>query len=276
MINIFQSSSAGIFACVNYGGAHVTENSLRYNNILKILMSYARMMIQSGAEINRVEDTICRIGMSYGISKISVFAITTSLVITIVDLDGHSYTRSKRIVSSATTDFTKLELLNSLSRAKCNNEVDDVEFENKFLEIKNSTDRKIKFYIGSMISAGAFTLFFGGNGYDAFVAVLFSLLIYFIDDKFKKYCPNIMMFNFITAFIVGLGISVVSRFFGLNADKIVIGDIMLLIPGVAFTNSMRNLLVGDTLAGVMRLVETVLWAAALAVGFVLSMMIVGV
>ena len=156
------------------------------------------------------------------------------------------------------------------------NAYNEDEFENKFLAIKNSIDKKTKFYIGSMISAGAFTLFFGGNGYDAFVAVLFSLLIYFIDDKIKKYCPNIMMFNFITAFIVGLGISVVSRFFGLNADKIVIGDIMLLIPGVAFTNSMRNLLVGDTLAGVMRLVETILWAAALAVGFVLSMMIVGV
>lgn len=254
----------------------MSENNLRYNNILKILMSFGKLMIQSGAEINRVEDTVNRVGMSYEISKISVFAITTNLVITIVDSDGHSYTRSKRIVSSATTDFTKLELLNSLSRAKCNGEIDDDEFEKRFLEIKNFKESNFKFYIGSMISAGSFTIFFGGDILDALVAVLFSLLIFLIEDKFKEYCPNIMMFNFITAFVVGLGISVVSLFFSLNADKIVIGDIMLLIPGVAFTNSMRNLLVGDTLAGVMRLVETILWAAALAVGFVLSMMIVGV
>lgn len=252
------------------------ERNLKYNNVLKILMAFGKLMIQSGAEINRVEDTVSRVGMSYDISKISVFAITTNLVITIVDDDGYSYTRSKRIVSSATTDFRKLELLNSLSREKCGGMIDDEEFERRFFEIKNSSDKKVKFYIGSMISAGAFTIFFGGNVFDAIVAVVFSILIFFIDDKFKKYCPNIMMFNFITAFIVGIGISLVSKFLGLNADKIVIGDIMLLIPGVAFTNSMRNLLVGDTLAGVMRLVETVLWAASLAVGFVISMMLVGV
>ncbi|MBE7049318.1 MAG: threonine/serine exporter family protein [Ruminococcaceae bacterium] len=254
----------------------MNDKALYYNNILKILMAFGKLMIQSGAEINRVEDTVNRIGMSYDISKISVFAITTSLVITIVDTDGNTYTHSKRIVSVATTNFTKLELLNSLSRQKCTGEIDEIEFERRFWEIKNKSTKKIKIYAGSMISAGAFTFFFGGNIYDAFVAVLFSMLIFLIDDKFKRYCPNIMMFNFITAFIVGIGISLVSKFYGLNADKIVIGDIMLLIPGVAFTNSMRNLLVGDTLAGVMRLVETVLWAASLAVGFVISMMLVGV
>ncbi|MBR5507132.1 MAG: threonine/serine exporter family protein [Clostridia bacterium] len=254
----------------------MTENNVSYNRILKMLMDFGIFMIRCGAEINRVEDTVSRLGMSYPISNVSVFAITTSLVITIIDNDGNTYTNTKRIISSATTDFAKLELLNSISRQKCAGEIDDKEFENRFSEIKNKDFGKLKFYVGSMISAGAFTFFFGGNVYDALAAILFSVLIFFIEDKFREYCPNIMMFNFITAFFVGLGISFVSKFCGLNADKIVIGDIMLLIPGVAFTNSMRNLLIGDTLAGVMRLVEAVLWAAALAVGFVVSMMIVGV
>ena len=56
-------------------------------------------------------------------------------------------------------------------------------------------------------------------------------------------------------------------------DKILIGDIMLLIPGLAMTNAVRNMLVGDTISGVIRLAETLIWAAALAGGFMVAMMV---
>jgi uncharacterized membrane protein YjjP (DUF1212 family) len=56
-------------------------------------------------------------------------------------------------------------------------------------------------------------------------------------------------------------------------DKIMIGDIMLLIPGIAMTNSIRNMLVGDTISGIMRLIESLLWAGALALGFMTVMLI---
>ena len=62
---------------------------------------------------------------------------------------------------------------------------------------------------------------------------------------------------------------------GLRADKIIIGDIMLLIPGIAMTNAVKDMLVGDTIAGTMRLLESLLWAGALAGGFMASMWIMG-
>ena len=46
-----------------------------------------------------------------------------------------------------------------------------------------------------------------------------------------------------------------------------IGDIMLLIPGIAITNAIRDMLMGDTISGLMRLIEGILWAGALAAGF---------
>ena len=66
-----------------------------------------------------------------------------------------------------------------------------------------------------------------------------------------------------------------SGLFPVHIDKIMIGDIMLLIPGVAFTNAVRNVLIGDTISGLMRLVESVLWAGAIACGFVLSIWVTG-
>ena len=49
--------------------------------------------------------------------------------------------------------------------------------------------------------------------------------------------------------------------------KILIGEVMLLIPGIFMTNAIHDMLVGDTVAGTMRFVETMLWAVALAGGF---------
>ena len=60
-----------------------------------------------------------------------------------------------------------------------------------------------------------------------------------------------------------------------HLDKIIIGYIMVLIPGLAMTNAVRNILVGNTISGVMRLIEAVLWAAALAIGFMVAMYVTG-
>ena len=76
--------------------------------------------------------------------------------------------------------------------------------------------------------------------------------------------------------IVGVLTGICTNFLTfLHLDKIMIGYIMLLIPGLAMTNSIRNILVGNTISGVMRLIEAVLWAAALALGFMIAMFVTG-
>jgi uncharacterized membrane protein YjjP (DUF1212 family) len=52
----------------------------------------------------------------------------------------------------------------------------------------------------------------------------------------------------------------------LHIDKIIIGDIMLLIPGIAITTAVRDTLIGDTISGITRLADCLVWAAALAAG----------
>lgn len=65
------------------------------------------------------------------------------------------------------------------------------------------------------------------------------------------------MFNIICSFIIGTGICLTARLIPvLNLDKVMIGDIMLLIPGIAMTNAIRDIIMGDTVSGTMRLVES--------------------
>ena len=54
-----------------------------------------------------------------------------------------------------------------------------------------------------------------------------------------------------------------------------IGDIMLLIPGIMLTNSIRDILLGDIISGSLRLVEAILMAAVLALGMMAAIWLMG-
>jgi len=87
-----------------------------------------------------------------------------------------------------------------------------------------------------------------------------------IKDYAAQYMPNTL---------IGLGVGLVTGLIpALHMDKILIGDIMLLIPGLAMTNSIRNMLGGNTISGLIRLTESLIWAGALAGGFMTAIMII--
>ena len=132
-------------------------------------------------------------------------------------------------------------------------------------------------YMGSILAAGSFAVFFGGTFADGVVAALVAVLICFIQQKATKFFANTIMFNLFCSFVVGTVICLTVKVLPvLNMDKIMIGDIMLLIPGIPATNSIRDMLMGDTISGLMRLIESILWAGALACGFMAAIWMVRV
>lgn len=87
---------------------------------------------------------------------------------------------------------------------------------------------------------------------------------------------NEVTFQFVASFLTGCFICVMARIFpALHVDKIMIGDIMLLIPGLMATNAIRDILIGDTISGVMRFIEAMLLAAVLALGFIGAIFLIG-
>ena len=89
------------------------------NAILHELLNLAEIMLTNGAEVSRVEETLNRMGHAYGASQMNVFAITSSIVVTMVFPEGEEYTQTRRITTPAGTDFFKLEQANALSRQCC-------------------------------------------------------------------------------------------------------------------------------------------------------------
>lgn len=246
------------------------------NRLLHLLLDMGEMLLASGAEINRVEDTLQRIGRAYGAAKMNVFVITSSIVITMEKTDGELLTHTRRINYTGSTDFTMLEQLNALSRNCCINPIPLEQFHRRLQEIAEPKTRW-ELYVGSFLAAGSFAVFFGGTFADGIVAALVGVLICFIQEKITGLFANTIMFNLFISFIVGAVICLTVRVLPvLNMDKIMIGDIMLLIPGIPATNSIRDMLMGDTISGLMRLIESILWAGALACGFMAAIWMVRV
>ena len=62
---------------------------------------------------------------------------------------------------------------------------------------------------------------------------------------------------------------------GLKLDMVVIGDIMLFIPGLSMVNGVRELFYADILTGIYRIIEAFLGAGAIALGYAAAMLIGG-
>lgn len=244
------------------------------SELIDILLDFGEAMLGSGAEIARVEDSLSRMGNAYGAEKTNAFVINSSIELTVRFSDGETVTRTRRIRASGGTDFEKLRRLNALSRRCVLQRMPVEELRTEVDEIRNAVISPLKSYIGSALAAAAFSIFFGGSLPDAFISGLFGLLICWLQIRFAPLTPNKVFFLFLSSVLTGSGICLVNLLIpGLQIDKIIIGDIMLLIPGIAITTAVRDTLIGETIAGITRLADCLVWAAALAAGF---MLVIGV
>lgn len=246
------------------------------SKFVHLLLMMSESYIQCGAEIWRVEDMLNRIGYSYGAKEVNAFVITSSIVLTIRYDDEHIETQTKRIRKGGNTDLGRLEKLNALSRKMCIGKINVDLFEKELNMILNKKEKKTELLLGDIIASGAFALFFGGNIIDVIVAAFVGLIVYFMQIYVEPICMNSIVFKFIGSFITGAIITILaSIIFNCHRNVVMIADIMLLIPGVMFTNSLRDALLGDTLSGTLRFIEAMLLASAVVVGFITSIFLFG-
>ena len=249
----------------------------RHDRILHELLDIGETLLASGAEINRVEDTITRLSSAYGAEEINIFVITSDIVLTVLFRDGVELTQTRRIHRAASSDFAKLEQLNALSRACCAEPLPLDELHERVQKITAEQPNALEVYVGSAVGGGCFAMFFGGNIYDGLTAALLGTIICLLQRKVMPVFRNAAVFQFLTSLLIGsIGCFAVRLLPVLNIQFMMSGDIMLLIQGLALTNSVRDMLVGHTISGLLRLSESLLLAGALALGFGGAMFLFGV
>lgn len=240
---------------------------MKMNQVLAFAMEIGEWMLISGAGVARVEDTINRICKAYGARETNVFSITTSIVTTVQNENGDMITQTKRI-RRYQTDFKKLDELNTLSRFMCEQlpEAEEVRERLKVIEEGEICSMKKQVVISALI-AGAFAVFFGGGTAEGMTAFITGGLVVVLGNYMKKLMANTMFINFVSSFFVA-SIAWLSAKSGFAIDygTVIIGNIMLLVPGVAFVNSLRDMIGGDMMSGILKVCESILLAIFLAGG----------
>lgn len=239
------------------------------------LLDMGEEMLLCGAEIHRVEDTLTRMGKAYGATNMNVFVITSVIMITAVFDDHFELTSTRRINRNGGNDFYRLEQLNALSRRYCNEPYACDVLHQDIKDIASVEADQKPLLIGGMIIVASFCMFFGGCWYDALLGTVFGYLIVWMMLNIQDLFPKTIIFNLMASFVSGTFTCLLAKALPfIHADKIMIGEVMILIPGIAITNAIRDILVGDTISGVLRLIESVLFASAMACGYLLAIMFV--
>ena len=243
--------------------------------LMDCLLDMGQMLLECGAEISRVEDTLSRMAKAYGCLRVDVFVITSIISLSMEFPMDEAITETRRIYSSSGTDFIRLENLNRISRSCCMEPPLISELREQLQQASSEEKPFLMFLIGSMLAAGAFAVFFGGSLLDGLAAAVFAIGICLLQKRLGDTEITPVGANLLLSFLSGLIVGVVCFAVpGLHMDKILIGDIMLMIPGLAMTNAVRNMLGGNTISGLVRLTESLIWAAALAGGFMTAILIV--
>ncbi len=241
----------------------------RKKKILIFALKTGEMLMQNGAEIYRIEDTIARICNACGIPYAEAFVTTTGIFLSLDDGNEASeiFTFQKRI-RGANTNLDKISKINQMSRDLVENRLSLEQGIEKLNEI--SKEEPYPFAVrafGAALTASFFALMFGGEIEDFFVTAVIGALSYGLSVFFEKIESNYFIKGFCsTAFATFLTIISIQLKLGINMDAIIIGTLMIFVPGMAITNAIRDFLTGDTISGIARTVEAFFIAVSLAVG----------
>lgn len=252
----------------------VNSDSL-VDNILRISLDIGAGLLRSGAEIHRVELAIEKICHAYGAAHVEVFTIN-SLILASIRMNDGSYSSQNRRITSISTNLRCMEQYNSLSRKICIETPDFEEVDAEIREIKKKDKYPLwLILIGYIFASGGFAVFFGGSLLDALAAGIIGLVMGVLAIPKNVYgndATKTLALSFaggmLTCLSVMLGI-------GENMDMIAIGTIMLVIPGLWLSNATRDLLYADTLAGTVKTVQAVITAIMIAIGYAISIFLLG-
>lgn len=222
-------------------------------------------MLESGAETYRVEDTMNRIAATYGYENVQSFAMPTGIHFSINETEASHFLR----VSSRATDLHKIADVNAISRNIAKGDIPLQEAKKHLQTIDQSRQTFTKWLqvVAAALVSGSFAIMFGGTWPDFLPALVTGGIAYAVMFWVVHLIDTRFIADFFASIIIGLlAFLSIKIGFGNSLDKIIIGAVMPLVPGLPITNAVRDLLAGHLVAGVSKGVEAGLTAVAIGAG----------
>ena len=238
---------------------------------LRLATEAGHILLENGAEISRVEQTMEHIATAYGVSDESFFVLSNGIITT-----GQQYARAEFIPIRG-TQLSRIVEVNQLSRDVSSRLIPIDELASRLQAIRTGKGKPWwEVIIGIALGVASFSILFGGSLVDAAAAFACGLLL----GTFMTFVGAHMsrIFGNLLGGLVGglLCVLAVTLGFGEHLPNMIIGTIIALVPGVPFTNGMRDLANEDYIAGATRLMDAFMAFLCIALGVALAFIVEGV
>ena len=224
-----------------------------------------RIMMESGAETYRVEDTMIRMAVSQNMVNSHCFVTPTGIMFSPSEELATRFVR----INNRSTDLERVALVNSVSRKLVSGEYTLQQAYDEMLIIDQTNYRSsiwVQTLAASMASA-CFFILLGGSWINLPFAFVIGGIGFFIVETILEETRVKIFAEFIGAFVVGILASIaVYTGFATNLDTLIIGSIMPLVPGLLITNAVRDLMAGHFVSGLSKGAEAFLTAFAIGAG----------
>jgi uncharacterized membrane protein YjjP (DUF1212 family) len=242
------------------------------NEIIDLCLLAGKIMLQGGAETYRVEDTMTRMAASLGFPGAHSYVTPTVIVFATSRTEPAKLYR----VAERTTDLQKVSEVNDISRRLSDRQITADEARVRLQKVDDAAHAYPVWQqiVAAALTGASFTVMFKGSLWDALPALFVSALGYAAVIYMHRLVQVRFFAEFSAAFLIGL-----STFFsvkygvGREMDKIIIGSVMPLVPGLLITNAVRDLMNGHLVSGISKGADAFLTAFAIGtgIGLVLSL-----
>lgn len=246
--------------------------------ILSLAVLAGEIMLKNGGETRRVEETMEHIARAGGAAQVQSFVIPTGVFLSVFDEKGEARTAIRRI-HERTINLDRIAKVNELSRRLVDGRA---EFSSAEALLKRIAREKTGFsLLPSMVASGLVaattTIVMDATIPEDLAAFLAAFAVRYVAHVVSRRHGVQFIFEFlggITVAAVGVLLQVI--FPQMGRDMVIIGGVMPLVPGVAITNAIRDLIGGDLLSSVSRVMETACSAAAVTMGVLIVLAISGI
>ena len=244
--------------------------------ILKLTAGIGEVLTQNGAEISRVEDTMNRVALHYGVARIQVFIITNGVFVNL-EMGDDEKNVSFRHIADPSVNLYKICQINELSREIIENDLSLDEALDRFHKIDHYITPPSPWHIAaSGIGAAAFCYLFGGTIRDSAGALVMGAVLWAVFLILGIFHWNKVLRIVVSCFTAGLGCCLLLRFSLIDGlGTAIMGSVIPLIPGLAVVNGIRDIADGDYLSGSVRILDAVVVFASIALGVGLAVKLFG-
>lgn len=241
-----------------------TKETFTSEDVLEVASEAGHILLENGAEISRVEDTMERISSHYGVHTGHFFVLSNGIFTT---SSSNKYANVEFIPIRG-IQLSKVVEVNRLSYRIAAGKVSLTQARAELDAIRDEPMKPAwEQIVGSAFGAAGFCAVFGGGFMDCAAAFVVGTLLYlFLLFVSSRYLSKIVggICNSLVATLLCLASYRLG--FGSSLSNIIIGAIMPLIPGVPFVNGVRDLADSDYIAGTTRLTDAMLGFFCIALG----------